>query len=183
MKKRFPGLKELPAVEGPILAGIATELIGINPMLVASFHKGRGKVPYSYRIKQEKDACGFVLKLRRAEIAHVAIFGNVVQAHYEWNGIVIPACPVPDKPGYEYRATRDSKQDTWMADLQDPKDFQYWADRLLEAVKERLDYLEGRRLKAVQEKAFRLKQAQIARECSERWKARWEAVEANMYVI
>lgn len=184
--KKMPGLKELPKVEGDILAGIATELMDLDSLLRPVFHKGPGeKVRRCYPIHDEdrKIACGVFLKRRKVEMLHVAIYGNVVHAAYEWKEIYIPPRPVPDKPGWVYRGRRDEKHDDWKADIQDPQQFRRFIERATDILKQRANYLDERRDKVVRQREERQRNAEIAAECHRRWKERWAAIEADMYVI
>ncbi len=184
--KKMPGLKELPKVEGDILAGITTELMDLDPLLRPVFHKGIGeKVRRCYQIRDEdrKIACGVYLKRRKVEMLHIAIYGNVVHAAYEWKEIYIPPRPVPNKPGWVYRGRRDEKRDDWKTDIQDPQQFRRFIERATDILKERIAYLEARRQKAATQREERKRNAEIAAEAHARWRERWERVQADMYVI
>ncbi len=183
--KKLFGLNSLPEVQRGILAGIAIELMEVNPALRAIFHKGMGNTRRAYYLTAEQAAktYGVYIKLRKVVVIHIAFYDGIAHAAYEWKGKLIPSRPIPTRPGWVYRGRRDDTWDDWRVDIQDPSEFKDWMERAVKLVKERVNYLEDRRLQLAANRELVTRQATITAERRRQSEERWKRIETDMYVI
>lgn len=167
---KMKGVEGIPEVERGILAGIAIELMELDPKLWACFF-GIGVDATVHHPSQ--NAFGFDLKRRKVGFVKITLSETTVAASYRWSGRVTPQRPVPDKPGWVYPASKSNESGYWYCDVYDPLAFRKWVEQCEQYILARVAYLEERRAKVVAKREFRAEQLEIARKCCENSRARW----------
>jgi hypothetical protein len=145
-----------------ILAGIALEFLEIDDLLRVEYFIDPDTT------KAGATVYGFRLWRRRVEILRILLDGHHVECHYDWQNQLLPAQPVPNRPGCVYRPCLVSGGGCWGADIVDRLGFRDWMGLCEEFIVKRVLYLVRHQLKRhqfkLQEERRRLKIREMRRQ-------------------